>query len=213
MIPEIVLKTNTKYPSAAQGQRLDDIILAMQNFDVVCLQEVFGGIYSETRSKLIPLAIKAGFLYHVEDDDPHFASTYISDGGLMILSRFPIVGRACQPFSYSQEQDGLVRRSCLYAKIKLAHRKHLHIFTTHMCSSHWLPAERAPKMLRLGLEARKIQIREACEFVKECLDEEFEDSTDCALLTGDFNVDRNQASSVMRGKLEKSNSDFKPLLD
>jgi len=36
-------------------------------------------------------ATKAGFFYIVCDDEPGFGSTYVSDGGLMIISRFPII--------------------------------------------------------------------------------------------------------------------------
>tara|TARA_B110000285_G_C14922826_1_gene513440 strand:+ start:225 stop:407 length:183 start_codon:yes stop_codon:yes gene_type:complete len=59
------------------------------------------------------------------------------DGGLMILSRFPIVATSVQPYAYSEEKDGLARRGVLYGKIKIKDDKHLHIFTTHMCSTHY----------------------------------------------------------------------------
>jgi len=76
-------------------------VMAMRDFDVVCFQEVFGGIYSEIREKLVAYALKAGFFYHVCDDQPQFSSSYVSDGGLIIFSRLPIVASRARPYSYS----------------------------------------------------------------------------------------------------------------
>lgn len=70
-----------------------DIIKCLEDFDIVCFQEAFGGIFSDIREKMITYLLKAGFFYIVMDDDPEFISTNISDGGLMIASRFPIVAK------------------------------------------------------------------------------------------------------------------------
>ena len=102
MIPEVVLKLTPSYPSAAQSQRIKDIVKSMQNYDVVCMQETYGGFYSDIREKLITYATKAGFLYHTCDEDPQYSTSYFGDGGVMILSRLPIVATLSQPFSYSQ---------------------------------------------------------------------------------------------------------------
>jgi hypothetical protein len=48
-------------------------------------------MFSEIREKMIALLTKAGFFYIAMDEDPEFLSSNISDGGLMIVSRFPIV--------------------------------------------------------------------------------------------------------------------------
>jgi len=128
----------------------------LAEFDIVCFQEAFGGIFSETREKIMAYATKAGFLYIVHDDDPGYGSTYISDGGLMILSRFPIVSTAYHPYSYSQDKDGLIQRGALYAKINIQDNKHIHVFTTHTNSTHWMPADVGPMVAKQGLESRKM---------------------------------------------------------
>ena len=122
----------------------------------MCLVEAFGGMYSDIREMIKSYATKAGFFYIVHDDDPGFFSTYCSDGGLMILSRFPIIAKSYHPFSYSQELDGLVMRGCLYARINIEPNRNIHIFSTHMCSSHFKPPESGPMNLLHGLEARQI---------------------------------------------------------
>lgn len=102
-----------------QYERLLDIIKAFQEFDVVCLQEVFAGLFSEIREIFIQYATKAGFLYIVTDDDPPSGGTYLFDGGLVILSRFPIVSTSTFTYSYGYEADGLCNRGVLYAKIEV----------------------------------------------------------------------------------------------
>ena len=101
MIPKVVLNFTDGYPSGSQDERCLDIIKAIEDYDIVCLIEAFGGIYSEIRELIKSYATKAGFFYIVHDDDPSFFSSYVSDGGLMILSRFPIIAKSYHPFSYS----------------------------------------------------------------------------------------------------------------
>jgi hypothetical protein len=101
MIPKAVTAVGDTYPSCSQDERCHDIFKALQEFDVVALQETYGGFYSEIREKIISYATKAGFLHIVHDDEPSFGSSYLTDGGLMILSRFPILTKSYLPFSWS----------------------------------------------------------------------------------------------------------------
>ena len=103
MIPKIVLSLSDSYPSSSQDERCLDIIKAIEDYDVVCLTEAFGGLYSEIREIITSLATKAGFFYIVQNDDPSIFSSYVTCGGLMILSRFPIIAKSYHPFSYSQD--------------------------------------------------------------------------------------------------------------
>jgi hypothetical protein len=94
MIPEIVNLISDTYPSGSQDDRCIDIVKSLDEFDIVCFQETFGGIFSDIREKLIAYLTKAGFFYIATDDEPEFLSTNITDGGLMIASRFPIVSKS-----------------------------------------------------------------------------------------------------------------------
>jgi hypothetical protein len=58
-------------------------------------------MHSDIRDKFIAMTVKSGFLYHVSDNAPSFSSSYISDGGVMIISRLPIVAHSAHPYSYS----------------------------------------------------------------------------------------------------------------
>lgn len=154
MIPKVALMLNEHYPSVGQDERCIDIIRAIEDYDIVCLQEAFAGICSEIKDLLVSYATKAGFFYIVQDDEPGLFSSYLSDGGLMILSRFPIIARSYHPYSYSQDTDGLAMRGCLYARVNVEPKRNIHVFTTHMCSSHFYPPETGPLTLAQGLEAR-----------------------------------------------------------
>ena len=63
----------------------------LSEFDIVALQEVFDCLGAGNKEMLIAKATKAGFLYSICDENASFMSTQILDGGLVILSRFPIV--------------------------------------------------------------------------------------------------------------------------
>ena len=60
------------------------------NFDIICFQELFSTVNTR-KQRLISYAQKAGFVYHAVCDLPGFFSGYSTDGGLLIVSRFPII--------------------------------------------------------------------------------------------------------------------------
>lgn len=91
-----VIKTNL---SDYKYERLEDFESIMDEFDIVCNQEVFNGLNS-FKATLIPLAKKEGFIdFHVSSS-PWFFEKYVIDAGLVILSRYPIVEK--DEFSYSK---------------------------------------------------------------------------------------------------------------
>lgn len=78
------IKTNF---SDYKDDRLDDFIVLMNQYDIICLQEVFATL-SPRKERLIKKAIKYGFYFIESSPDPSFFSRYLIDGGLVILSRF-----------------------------------------------------------------------------------------------------------------------------
>jgi hypothetical protein len=46
-----------------------------------------------------------------------FNSTYIGDGGIMILSRFEIKKKQFMPYSFGIYNDGFTKRGIIYAEI------------------------------------------------------------------------------------------------
>ena len=62
----------------------------LDNFDIACFQESFG-LASVRKKALIAYGERLGFFFHAKSPEPSFFSPYLIDGGLLIISRFPIV--------------------------------------------------------------------------------------------------------------------------
>mmetsp|Transcript_2355 Transcript_2355/g.2313 ORF Transcript_2355/g.2313 Transcript_2355/m.2313 type:complete len:121 (-) Transcript_2355:301-663(-) len=105
----------------------------------------------EVKGVFMAFAQKAGFLYISSLEDPQLNSTYLSDGGIMVLSRFPILRHEFMPFSFGIGNDGFTKRGIIYSEIAIGGQLHkadnkggsltnyarLHLFNTHMQSSHF----------------------------------------------------------------------------
>jgi hypothetical protein len=75
-------------------------------YDVICLQEVIGLLWS-VKDQFLAVCKKAGFFYIADVDPPGFFSNQlICEGGVLIISRFPIVEKKFMPFSYSIDGEG-----------------------------------------------------------------------------------------------------------
>mmetsp|Transcript_23649 Transcript_23649/g.20572 ORF Transcript_23649/g.20572 Transcript_23649/m.20572 type:complete len:158 (+) Transcript_23649:83-556(+) len=96
--------------------RLKEIIRLLGNYDIVCLEEMFGFL-NRRKHKLIRCATKAGFLHYAESSSPSFFTTFLVDGGLLMLSRFPIVEQEFKPYPYGIFSDALSQKGILYGKI------------------------------------------------------------------------------------------------
>ena len=116
--------------------RLDEFVKQFDNFDIICFQEVFTTLNTR-KQRLISYAQKAGLIYHSVSDPPGLFSGYATDGGLLIVSRFPIVESDFDPYPYGVVSDALSYKGVQYAKI-LIHGKHvLHLFNTHTQASYF----------------------------------------------------------------------------
>ena len=63
MLP--IMPQNSNYSSAYQYERLADMFeTVFCNYDIICLQEVFGICSGELKEIAISYGQKAGFLYH-----------------------------------------------------------------------------------------------------------------------------------------------------
>lgn len=103
---------------------------------------------------------------------------YVVDGGLLILSRFPIVERDQLAFSQGSGADGICAKGVLYARVQLSPdlADSLHVFTTHTQAGDRLPE----------YSIRAAQLKELAQFVGRTIRE---DPSAPVLITGDFNLD------------------------
>jgi endonuclease/exonuclease/phosphatase family metal-dependent hydrolase len=118
-----------------KDERMNEFIKYFPQFDIICLQELFG-LLNNRKHDLIRFAVKSGFFFFVDSPSPSFLSKYLADGGLVILSRFPIIESAFIPFKYGVLSDSLAQKGVLYAQIQIKNSI-LHLFTTHLQASYF----------------------------------------------------------------------------
>lgn len=62
----------------------------LANYDIIALQEIFA-LGNSRQRKMINMAARHGFYYHTRSCPPPLFSPKFIDGGLLILSKYPIV--------------------------------------------------------------------------------------------------------------------------
>ncbi|KAJ1675230.1 hypothetical protein EV182_001676 [Spiromyces aspiralis] len=168
---------------------IDEIL---PNYDIVCLQEMFE-FGSNRRRLLLNAARQLGFGYYVASPTKNVWDMQI-DGGLVILSRFPIVKHERVTYKRGMMSDWLASKGVLYAKVAVAHPQisssepgtasYLHIFTTHTQASYGSPV----LMTQSDVKHRLLQLHQFHNFLEEVLPKHRADG-EPVVLVGDFNVD------------------------
>lgn len=70
-----------------KNERLEDFCKVINDFDIICLQEMFG-TYNSRKQYLIQQASKCGFFFYTDTLTPSMFSKHMIDAGLLILSRY-----------------------------------------------------------------------------------------------------------------------------
>lgn len=165
-----------------KNERLDYFIdHILPQYDVICLQEMFE-FASSRRSRLLAAARKQGFEYYVASERQLVWNLAI-DGGLLIMSRYPIVHMETMEYQRGMGPDWLAKKGVLYAKIAVKEQQHMHIMTTHTQASYGEVVVTQPDVKR-----RLAQLFEFHQFMARVLPPNRQ-SGEPVLLTGDFNVD------------------------
>eukprot|EP00347_Sterkiella_histriomuscorum_P022181 403331390 len=200
------VKTNE---SDFKDARLEEFVHHFEDYDVICNQEVFTTLNSR-KQKLITYAHRAGFMYHCISDPPPFFSGYATDGGLVILSRFPIIEHEFSPYPYGVLSDSLSYKGVLYAKISVGENRIMHVFNTHTQASYY--GTDLANFLA-SFEVRYMQLRCARKFVEQKTQNAHEN--DLILFVGDFNANGQKDNAKAKAFREqvKHRPGFDELLD
>jgi endonuclease/exonuclease/phosphatase family metal-dependent hydrolase len=166
-----------------KDERLEDFCKEIHNFDIICLQEMFG-TFSSRKQNLIRHATKTGFFFYIDTSSPSFMSKYLIDGGLVILSRFPIISYLFHPFKYGVISDSIAQKGVLYAKVMIKD-VYVHLFVTHLQASYMHSGE---YHFQVSCETRLEQVKQTNVIMSKILSQEYSQN-DTILLAGDFNVD------------------------
>jgi len=103
------------------------------SYDVLSIQEVW-----EPRYSTIEKHARANNMYVVGSSAPsmlRYLTLRVFGGGLMIISKFPIVDTQEIIFDRGSQSDSFVTKGALYAKIQIGH-SFVHVFNTHLQASY-----------------------------------------------------------------------------
>ena len=180
--PPPINTNGTDYKDA----RLKDFLEFLPDFDIICFQEIFT-TFNDRKHRMIREGAKAGLKYYISAKPPSFFSKYISDSGLLILSRYEIVENDTYDYYLNVSGDSVSKKGILYAKIKI-NDKYLFLFNTHLQSSYF---DESQSNINCTVQVRTGQTEELINFVYNKLlsipKEQIEKG--CVLIVGDFNID------------------------
>lgn len=106
----------------------------LPEYDVITFQESFA-FASRRKDRLITTARNMGFNYHIESPRKYPWQIGV-DGGLLLISRFPIRKSDIIEYPRGQHSDWLSIKGALHALIELNPDKKMHIYTTHTQASY-----------------------------------------------------------------------------
>ena len=115
--------------------------------------------------------------YHYCNYGPSILSRYLSNNGLLILSRYPITSSDCVAFDKCASYDTIIEKGCNYIKVNVFPNIPIHIFNTHLQSSY-------KRIDPICEEVRLCQLRQLQKFIRSKCDIE----KDAIICGGDFNI-------------------------
>ena len=112
-----------------KNERFQAFLKEIENFDIVCLQEIFS-LGNIRQRKLIRFCEQNGFPFHVRSSPPNSLSLAYKfvDAGLLIISRFPIVERDRHIYTQGNQVDEWTSKQVIYAKIQLSRSNFLNVY-------------------------------------------------------------------------------------
>ena len=178
------IKTNE---SDYKDARLADFIEKIENFDIICFQELFTTL-TDRKHKIIREGSKRGLKYYTAPKVPSFFSKYLVDSGLLIISRYPIVDNDFYEYYINISGDAPTAKGVLYAKIEIKKNVYLFLFNTHLQSTYY---EDTPENMDSTVQVRTKQTEELINFIynKLLTIPKNEIKNGKIILLGDFNID------------------------
>ena len=162
-----------------KNERLFEFIKLLPEYDIICLEEVFD-LFTSRKARLIDYAKKSGFLYIAQSPKPSLKSLCVLDGGLIILSRFPIIKLEFQAFPKGYHIDAYVEKGVLYVQIQIKSSV-LHIFHSHQFADYSDYTKSMSRRAEGFFTWRKL-IEEIFKT------NSYEYNKDLCILLGDFNI-------------------------
>lgn len=163
----------------------------LAHYDVVCLQEVFGLLSTRRRRLIAAAAREAGLRYSVHSPG---AFPAVTDGGCVVLSRYPIVAHASVRYACGMNADMLASKGALYARVAVRPGACLHVFTTHLQADYKKNVGRQRGGNAPNARMRRAQLRTLAAFVRRQVDPCLAAHGDWPIvLLGDLNINSRAA--------------------
>ena len=180
--PPPVNSNNGDYKDA----RLNDFLEQLQNFDIICFQELFTTL-NNRKHKMIKEGEKVGLKYYSSPRVPSFFSKYLTDSGLLTLSRYKIVENEFYEYFINLSGDAPSNKGILYTKIKI-NNNFLFLFNTHLQSTYY---DESQKKIDCTIQVRTAQTEELINYIynKLLTIPRNEIKNGCMIIAGDFNID------------------------
>ena len=177
------IKTNS---DDYKEERLIDFLDYLPDFDIICFQEMFG-TFHDRKKKMIKAAKENGYLYYLSSKSPSFFSKFLIDGGLLLISRFPIIDNKYITYDYGVMSDGMSQKGAIYAKIKIKDY-YLCLFSTHLQASYY---DSGNSLWNFTIETRTKQTEDLINFIYDTIyNLDKNDLSKCIFIVcGDFNID------------------------
>ena len=169
-----------------KDSRLNDFLEQLQNFDIICFQELFTTL-NNRKHKMIREGGKVGLKYYASPRVPSFFSKYLTDSGLLILSRYEIIENEFYEYFINLSGDAPSNKGILYTKIKIGNN-FLFLFNTHLQSTYY---DESQKKIDCTIQVRTAQTEELINFIynKLLIIPRNEIINGCMIIAGDFNID------------------------
>jgi endonuclease/exonuclease/phosphatase family metal-dependent hydrolase len=151
-----------------------------KEYDIICLQEVFSTL-NRRRRHIKQVGKSQGFLYTHEGPNCKIILGELTDGGLLILSKFPILETDTIKYQKSKGPDSLSSKGAIYAKIEID-KKIVHVFTTHLQASY------NTDNYDQFIQYRAVRRHQLSQF-KDFVDDKTLFRKELVVIAGDFNID------------------------
>lgn len=200
MRPPGVKNNRSDYKEA----RLDYIIEnILPNYDVVAVQEAFA--FANRRiDKLRVKARQLGFNYELYSPR-HYPWQLAADGGLLLLSRFPMAKADAIEYPRGVHADWMSYKGALHALIQLNPTRTVHVYTSHTQASY----DAAGALNQEDTRVRLSQFAKLHEFISDTA----RDDGSPIVLMGDLNIDASAHEGAKTDKAIANSTAYTMMMD
>ena len=159
--PELPLSSSTEYQEDRLEMFVDHVL---PNYDIVCLQEMFHVPLTSRRRILIDEAKSIGFFWHHHSNKNSYFSPTI-DGGLLVLSKLPIVRTDFLNFDSAAFADWYATKGVLYCLVQCGPTQghFIHVFCTHLQATY------SDETKQVSEKVRAEQLEQTTVFIDKCV--------------------------------------------